>query len=50
MNTTLIEEINGLLSLSKEEIKIELEKRFQIAQRGFEIRGWASRVAEILKS
>jgi glycosyltransferase involved in cell wall biosynthesis len=50
VNTTLIEEVNGLLSLSKEEIEIELEKRYQIAQRGFEIRGWASRVAEILKS
>jgi glycosyltransferase involved in cell wall biosynthesis len=50
VSTTLIEEINGLLSLSKEQIKIELEKRYQIAQRGFEIKGWTSRVAEILKS
>jgi len=50
VNTNLIEEINGLLSLSKEDIKIELEKRYQIAQGGFEIKGWTSRVAEILKS
>ena len=45
---TLLEELNSLLSLTKEELNTELDKRYQIAQKDFELEEWARRVITVM--
>jgi glycosyltransferase involved in cell wall biosynthesis len=45
---TLLEELNFLLSLTKEELNTELERRYQIAQKDYELEGWAQRVITVM--
>ena len=45
---TLLEELNFLLDLTKEELSAEIDRRFQIAQKDFELEGWARRVITIM--
>ena len=45
---TLLEELNFLLNLTKEELNIELDRRYQIVQKDFELEGWARRVITVM--
>ena len=45
---TLLEELNFLLSLTKEELNTELDRRYQIAQKDYELEGWARRVITVM--
>ncbi len=45
---TLLEELHCLLSLTKEELNTELDRRYQIAQKDYELEGWARRVITVL--
>lgn len=45
---TLLEEINFLLNLTKEELNTELDRRYQIAQKDYELEGWARRVITVM--
>ena len=45
---TLLEELNFLLSLTKEELNTELDRRYQIAQKDYELKGWARRVITVI--
>ena len=45
---TLLEELNSLLSLTIEELNTELDKRYQIAQKDFELEEWARRVITVM--
>ena len=45
---TLLEELNFLLSLTKEELNTELDRRYQIAQKDYELAGWAQRVITVM--
>ena len=45
---TLLEELNFLLNLTKEELNIELDRRYQIAQKDYELEGWARRVITVM--
>ena len=45
---TLLEELSFLLSLTKEELNTELDKRYQIAQKDFELEEWARRVITVM--
>ena len=48
MKYTLLEEVNFLLNLTKKELSAELDRRYQIAQKDFELEGWARRVITIM--
>ena len=45
---TLLEELNFLLDLTKEELSAELDRRYQIAQKDYELEGWARRVITVM--
>ena len=45
---TLLEEVNFLLSLTNEELSAELDRRYQIAQKDYELEGWARRVVSVI--
>jgi glycosyltransferase involved in cell wall biosynthesis len=45
---TLLEELNFLLSLAREELNTELDRRYQIAQKDYELEGWARRVITVM--
>ena len=45
---TLLEELNFLLNLTKKELNIELDRRYQIVQKDFELEGWARRVITVM--
>ena len=45
---TLLEELNFLLNLTKEELNTELDRRYQIAQKDYELEGWARRVITVM--
>ena len=45
---TLFEELNFLLNLTKEELNTELDRRYQIAQKDYELEGWARRVITVM--
>ena len=45
---TLLEELHCLLSLTKEELNTELDRRYQIAQKDYELEGWARRVITVM--
>jgi glycosyltransferase involved in cell wall biosynthesis len=45
---TLLEEVNFLLDLTKEELSAELDRRYQIAQKDYELEGWANRVITVM--
>lgn len=45
---TLLEEINFLLNLTKEELNTELDRRYQIAQKDYELEGWVRRVITVM--
>jgi glycosyltransferase involved in cell wall biosynthesis len=45
---TLLEEVNFLLSLTNGELRAELDRRYQIAQKDFELEGWAKRVITVM--
>jgi hypothetical protein len=44
----LLEEVNFLLSLTNEELSAELDRRYQIAQKDYELEGWARRVLTVI--
>ena len=45
---TLLEELNSLLNLSKEELNTEIDRRYQIAQKDYELEGWVRRVITVM--
>jgi hypothetical protein len=45
---TLLEEVNFLLSLTNEELSAELNRRYQIAKKDYELKGWARRVITVI--
>lgn len=45
---TLLEEVNFLLSLTNEELSAELDRRYKIAQKDYELEGWARRVITVI--
>ena len=45
---TLLEEVNFLFDLTKEELNTELDRRYQIAQKDYELEGWARRVITVM--
>ena len=45
---TLFEELSFLLNLTKEELNTELDRRYQIAQKDYELEGWARRVITVM--
>ena len=45
---TLLEELHCLLNLTKEELNTELDRRYQVAQKDYELEGWARRVITVV--
>ena len=45
---TLVEELICLLNLTKDELIVELYRRYQIAQKDYELEGWARRVITVM--
>ena len=45
---TLLEELHFLLNLTKEELNTELDRRYQVAQKDYELEGWARRVITVV--
>ncbi len=50
MESSLQNELELLLGLSKTELALELERRYEIALKDYEIKGWAQRVNKILNN
>jgi hypothetical protein len=50
MENSLQSELELLLGLSKTELELELERRYEIALNDYEIKGWAQRVNKVLNN